>query len=106
PEAAAKLAPKPVEEKPKPAPVEEKIVLITAPPPEPKLEVKPEPAVETKIENGEPAPPPVVEAPRIPPPPPKPVGPQIGDKIGFIQLSPRPQPRGGERSGAAKSPPP
>ena len=32
PEAAAKLAPKPAPEPPKPAPVEEKIVLITAPP--------------------------------------------------------------------------
>src|SRR5476649_2128900 len=98
PEAAAKLAPKPAPEPPKPAPVEEKIVLITAPPPEPKPEVKVEPVVETKIENGESVSPPVVEAPKIPPPPPKPAGPQIGDKIGFIQLSPRPQPRGSERS--------
>jgi translation initiation factor IF-2 len=107
PEAAARLAPKPVEEKPKPAPVEEKIVLITAPPPEPKPEIKPEPAAETKIQNGESAPPPVVEAPKVPTAPPKPVGPQIGEKVGFIQLSPRPQPRGSERSGGpAKSPPP
>ena len=106
PEAAAKLAPKPVEEKPKPAPVEEKIVLITAPPPEPKPEVVIEPAVEAKIQNGEPTQTPVVEAPKIPPAPPKPVGPQIGEKVGFIQLSPRPQPRGSERSGQVKSPPP
>jgi translation initiation factor IF-2 len=106
PEAAAKLAPKPVEEKPKPAPVEERIVLITAPPPEPKSEVAIEPAVEAKIQNGESAPSPAIEAPKIPPAPPKPVGPQIGEKVGFIQLSPRPQPRGGERSGQAKSPPP
>jgi len=106
PEVAARLAPKPVEEKPKPAPVEEKIVLITAPPPEPTPEIKPEPAAETKIQNGESAAPPGVEAPKIPPAPPKPAGPQIGEKVGFIQLSPRPQPRGNERSvGQAKSPP-
>src|SRR5450631_1362717 len=78
PEVAAKLAPKPVEEKPKPAPVEEKIVLITAPPPEPEPEAKPEPAVETKVEVVEPAPMPAIEAPKIPPAPPKPVGPQVG----------------------------
>ena len=110
PEIAARLAPKPAPEPPKPAPVEEKIVLITAPPPEPKpvIPKSEEPAaVEAKIENGEAVPPPVVEAPKIPPPaPPKPVGPQVGDKVGFIQLSPRPQPRGSERPGQAKSPPP
>jgi translation initiation factor IF-2 len=106
PEAAARLAPKPVEEKPKPAPVEEKIVLITAPPPEPKPEIKPEPAAETKIQNGESVSPSVVETPKILHAPPKPAGPQIGEKVGFIQLSPRPQPRGSERSGGhAKSPP-
>jgi translation initiation factor IF-2 len=85
PEIAAKLAPKPAPEPPKPAPVEDKIVLITAPPPEPKPEIKEEPAViEAKIEL-----------------PPKPTGPKIGEKVGFIQLSPsRHQPsRGGERGG-------
>jgi translation initiation factor IF-2 len=107
PEIAARLAPKPAPEPPKPAPVEEKIVLITAPPPEPEPEVKEEPAVETKIENGESVSPPVVEAPKIPPAPPMPAGPKIGEKVGFIQLSPRPQPRGNDRSGGqAKSPPP
>ena len=45
PEVAARLAPKAAPEPPKPAPVEEKIVLITAPPPEPKPEVKAAPAV-------------------------------------------------------------
>ena len=70
PEIAAKLAPKPTPEPPKPAPVEEKIVLITAPPPEPKPEIKEEPAViEAKIES-----------------PPKPTGPKIGEKVGYIQL--------------------
>jgi translation initiation factor IF-2 len=109
PELAARLAPKPVEEKPKPAPVEEKIVLITAPepPPAPAPEVKADPAVaEAAIENGESVSPPVVEATKIPAAPPKPLGPQVGDKVGFIQLSPRPQPRGSERPGQAKSPPP
>jgi translation initiation factor IF-2 len=108
PEIAARLAPKPAPEPPKPAPVEEKIVLITAPPPEPEpvvSEVKTEPAVaETKVENGEAVLPPMVEAPKPPPAPPKPVGPQLGDKVGFIQLSPRPQPRGTERPSQTKSP--
>jgi translation initiation factor IF-2 len=95
PEAAAKLAPKPAPEPPKPAPVEEKIVLITAPPPEPKLEVKEEPAIaEAKIE--------------LPPVPPKPTGPKVGEKVGFIQLSPTRQPssRGGERGGSSAKLPP
>jgi len=96
PEAAAKLAPKLAPEPPKPAPVEEKIVLITAPPPpEPKPAVKEHPViVEPKIELP-------------PPPPPKAAGPKLGDKIGFIQLSPTRQSssRGGERGGPAKSPP-
>jgi translation initiation factor IF-2 len=98
PEVAARLAPKPVEEKPKPAPVEEKIVLITAPPPpppEPKPEIKEEPAVvEAKIE--------------LPPTPAIPAGPKLGDKIGFIQLSPSRQPnsRGGERGGSSAKLPP
>jgi translation initiation factor IF-2 len=106
PEVAARLAPKTPPEPPKPAPVEEKIVLITAPPPEPKPEVKEEPAaVEVKLENGESMAPAVVEAPKIPPAPPKPVGPQVGDKVGFIQLSPRSQPRGSERPGQPKLPP-
>ncbi len=106
PEVAARLAPKAAPEPPKPAPVEEKIVLITAPPPEPKPEVKAAPAVvETKTENGESVSTPAVEAPKIPPAPPKPVGPQVGDKVGFIQLSPRSQPRGNERPGQPKLPP-
>src|SRR5580693_7200807 len=94
PEIAARLAPKIAPEPPKPAPVEEKIVLITAPPPEPKPEVKEEPAVfEAKIE--------------LPPTPPKPIGPKVGEKVGFIQLSPSRQQssRGGERGGSAKLPP-
>jgi translation initiation factor IF-2 len=100
PEIAARLAPKPAPEPPKPAPVEEKIVLITAPPPEPKPEIKIEPE---KIEEILP----VIEAPKIPMAPPKPAGPKLGEKIGFIQLPPsRQQPaRGGERGNSAKLPP-
>ncbi len=56
PEVAAKFAVPPVVEKPKPAPVEEKIVVIKAPPPEPKPEVKTEPVTVA-------AAPPAVEAP-------------------------------------------
>ena len=100
PEAAARLAPKPAPEPPKPAPVEEKIVLITAPP-EPKPEVKEEPEVETKIENGESVSPPVIEAPKIPPAPPKQTGPKIGDKVGFVQL---PQKPSGKASGGQLPP--
>src|ERR1017187_5668748 len=73
PEIAAKFKapPAPAAEAPKPPPVEEKIVVITAPPPEPH---KPEPA---------PEPPPLLE-------PPKPAGPKVGDKVGFIQLPQKP----------------
>jgi len=55
PQVAARLAPKPVEEKPKPV-IEEPIVVIHAPPPppppapEPVVEAKPEPVVEPKVE--------------------------------------------------------
>jgi translation initiation factor IF-2 len=95
PEVAARLAPKPAPEPPKPAPVEEKIQIITAPP-----EIKSEPAVEVKSTI-------VVEAPKIPPLPPKPTGPKVGEKVGFIQLPPtRQQPsRGAERIGSVKLPP-
>jgi translation initiation factor IF-2 len=104
PELAAKFAAPPVVEPPKPAPVEEKVVFITAPPPP---EPKPEPViVETTTTT---APPPVIETAEpvapptpLPPPLPKPAGPQIGDKVGFIQLPARSLPRGGERAGLAK----
>jgi translation initiation factor IF-2 len=114
PEVAARLAPKPAEEKPKPAPVEEKIQIIHAPAPPP----EPEPVVEIISEAVapaeakpvaevvvEPAPAPVVKppAPVTPPEPPKPVAPpapRVGDKVGFIQLAPRPgSSRSGERGG-------
>ncbi len=106
PEVAARLAPKAAPEPPKPAPVEEKIVLITAPPPEPKPEVKPaRQRWKPRLKMANPFRPPTVEAPKIPPAPPKPAGPQVGEKVGFIQLSPRSQPRGSERPGQPKLPP-
>jgi translation initiation factor IF-2 len=123
PEVAARLAPKPVEEKPKPAPVEEKIVVIHAPepPPEPTPAPEPEPAPEIAAPPAPAsAPEPVAEAPAAiaesaplpapeppvklephvaPPEPPKPTpppAPRLGEKVGFIQLAPRP---GASRSG-------
>ena len=114
PEVAARLAPKPAEEKPKPAPVEEKIQIISAPPPapepEPVIEIISEAAVPAEVKpvaeaTPEPAPAPVVKPPApVPPPePPKPVAPpapRVGDKVGFIQLAPRPgSSRSGERGG-------
>jgi translation initiation factor IF-2 len=119
PELAAKVAPRPVQEKPKPAPVDDEIKIITAPPPPPPPPPAPTPVAppaplvpETKIEPAPPTvPPPVQEKPKpvIPtPPPPKPA-PKVGEKVGFIQLPTRPQQpaRGGERDrgGAGKMPP-
>jgi len=92
PEIAAKFkaAPALAVEMPKPSPVEEKIIVITAPPPEP-------PRPETK-----PEPPRVVEPPK--PPPPVPAGPKVGDKVGFIQLPHKPSPKISERPGPTKLP--
>jgi translation initiation factor IF-2 len=123
PDIAAKFAPPVAEEKAKPAPVEEKIVLITAPPPPPPAPEPPPVVVEVKPEiSPAPVAPPVAEVPIpvaptpapapitpvAPPAPPAPRVPQMGDKVGFIQLSPRPgsaRPgeRGAERGSAAPS---
>jgi len=68
PAIAARLSPKPVEEKPKPAPIDQPIVVIHAPPaapppaPEPPVEKLPEPVVEAKVEAA-PAPAPVAPTP-------------------------------------------
>jgi translation initiation factor IF-2 len=117
PEIAAKFAAPPVVEPPKPAPVEEKVIFITAPPPAPPPEPKPEPQPEPAVVEITTAttPPPVAEAPQPvvpivpvappPPPPPKPAVPKIGDKVGFIQLPSRPAPRTGEKGGGQKPPP-
>ncbi len=116
PDLAAKLAPAVAPEPPKPAPVEDKIVLITAPPPPapeplPVVEAPPEishshtpaPAAESVAEAAQP-----VVPPPAPVAPPAPRIPGTGDKVGFIQLSPRPgsgRPgeRGAERTAAPVS---
>ena len=129
PDVVARLNAPPAAEPPKPAPPEEKIVFITAPKPEPPPEVKPEPApepvatapVEVQAQpepsadqssapsavapaTPPPAPQPVVPpAPVIPPAPPKP---QVGEKVGFIQLPVRPQSsRPGDRDRGGSPPP-
>jgi translation initiation factor IF-2 len=80
----------------KPSPsvtLEEKIVLITAPP-ELKPEIKAAPPIGTKVESdGAIASAQVVEAPKIPSAPPKPAGPKVGEKVGFIQLPQKPAAR-------------
>jgi translation initiation factor IF-2 len=109
PEIAAKFAAPPVIEAPKPAPIEEKVVFITAPPPPaPEPEVAEISAVaETQTGKVESISTPVVEEPKpvAPPLPPKPAAPKVGDKVGFIQLPTRPQPRDAEKPGAPKLPP-
>jgi translation initiation factor IF-2 len=104
---------------PAPPPEPEKIILVTAPPPKPEPvveaaapaepvlapEEKAAPAAEAGPTNGEShdteisAPP----EPAAPPPPPMPTGPQVGDKVGFIQLPQKaaPKPAG---PGTAKPP--
>ncbi len=115
-----------------PVPAEpEKIILVTAPPPEPEpppvveakapeapvvtAEITPPPAPTAHTGNGEPVaavtepPPPVAPlAPPPPPPPPAPAGPQVGDKVGFVQLPSKAAPRSTEKPGAGqvKLPPP
>jgi translation initiation factor IF-2 len=113
---------------PPPAPPE-KIILVTAPPPEPppvkvaapvvEAAAPAAPVLEVPVENGEPATAaaaiaepsaPVAPPPPAPPaPPPPPSGPQVGDKVGFIQLpskaAPRTPDRAGDRAGSVKLPP-
>jgi translation initiation factor IF-2 len=115
PDVAARFAPKPAEA-PKPI-VEEKIQIIHAPepPPEPAVEIQPEPepVVEEEI-VAEVAPAPASKISEavpivVPPPAPKsvvslaPPRPQMGEKVGFIQLAPRP---GSSRPGERSTPPP
>ena len=105
-------APKPPPEPPKPA-VPEPILIVSAPPPPPPpppveppapvpaaiVEV-PAPAPELTIVETAEAPPPV--APAVPPVPIEPPKPKVGEKVGFIQLTPRPAPRPGDRGGNVK----
>ncbi|HWD92391.1 MAG TPA: translation initiation factor IF-2 [Verrucomicrobiae bacterium] len=128
PDIAARLnAPPP--EAPKAPVIEEKIVVITAPPPPPPTPppveiVAPEPPAPVHVTNGaepepveprkediaEPVvaaafvepPPPPPPAPVIPPKPivpPAPPKPQVGEKVGFIQLPQKPAPKPVEKPG-------
>ncbi len=109
--AEASTTPPPAPE-PEPAPI--KIILqpVEIPvPPTPIQEEKPEVPVEVKAPEEKviaevvepPAPPPPVQPPS---PPPAPTGPQLGEKVGFIQLPTKPAPRTGDRGSGQKAPPP
>jgi translation initiation factor IF-2 len=132
PDIVARMAAPPVLEPPRPAPVEEKIVIIKAAPPEPPPVVHLEPVMAeapvaspapvTALAPAEvpPAQPPVestapaaapVEAPASPKPmapttPPPPSKPQVGEKVGFIVLPQRPAgSRPGDRDRGGSPPP-
>jgi translation initiation factor IF-2 len=92
---------RPVTEAPSPAPP------TTEPRPSaPTLETPPAPAPA----NSEPAPTTLAPSapqrpPALPPPPPEPQGPKLGDKVGFVQLPPKPGPKVPEKVGSVKLPP-
>jgi len=120
PDIAAKMAPVPAVEAPKPAPIEEKIVVITAPPPEvPAVDTQAEAVTATTTttlefgtageikEEFQPAEAAIAEPPPAPPvKPPPPAGPKLGEKVGFIQLPTKPAPKPVEKPGAVKPPVP
>jgi translation initiation factor IF-2 len=105
----------------------EKIILVTEPPPAPPapepvapIEAKAPPVAppapaEVPKENGSPVggvveptetTPPAPPESIVPAPPPLPAGPQVGDKVGFIQLPGKTPSRGGDKpSGPVKLPP-
>ncbi len=134
PEIAAKFkSPSAPAPEPKPAPVEQKIEIIKAPEPPPApvvleapapapvieetisapvvLETTPvveaaaasAPVTEAKIAPA-PAPTPTPVPPVAPPAPVVPPKPQVGEKVGFIQLTPRPQPKPPEARGGGVPP--
>ena len=94
---------------PAPAPIPQvPIILVTAPPPPP-VEVSPELPPAASVESasaeldqlsGEKPP----SAPVPPLPPPEPPKPKVGEKVGFIQLSQKPQPRPGDNRGGSVKP--
>jgi translation initiation factor IF-2 len=115
----------PVAAAPPPPVVHEPIVIVSAPPAEPKaaspqkgtvtattaVETGPPPAkIESEKETGaasataiaEPPPPAAEPKPVKPAPPPPPAGPKVGDKVGFIQLPQKPAPKAGEKAGGVK----
>jgi translation initiation factor IF-2 len=103
---------------PAPPAAPEKIILVTAPPPKPEPVaevaapaepvVTPEeqsaPSHDASTTNGDT--PHIAEPsePVAPPPPPAPLGPQVGDKVGFIQLPQKAAPKPAERPGGTKPP--
>ncbi len=107
-------APKPLPEPPKPAPPEP-ILIVSAPappPPPPPVEIPvPPPVVAVEVttpepiaSSGESSAPPAPVAPAAPPVPIEPPKPKVGEKVGFIQLTPRTTARPGDRGGNVKSP--
>ena len=107
---------------PKPVHVEHKIEIIKAPEPPPVIVApEPEPVVAVAAEPiSEPAIEPVASepvaeitpavpaeppAPVAPPAPVVPAQPKVGEKVGFIQLAPRPQPKAPEPRGAKPAAP-
>lgn len=104
-----------IAEVPKPAaPVVEAPKIIELPKPAP-VETRMEVVVQAETESDATAtaiaePPTVAEiaepvAPPPPPPPPAPAGPKVGDKVGFIQLAPKPAPKPPEKPTGQKFPP-
>jgi len=102
PHLAAPAAPK-VAKKKAESVVEEKIIVISATEQEPVVVAEPAPVAEPKKETepvaAEPQPEEKVE-PKKPHSPPPPAGPKVGEKVGFVQLSPRPAPRQPEKPAA------
>ncbi|HTL15813.1 MAG TPA: translation initiation factor IF-2, partial [Patescibacteria group bacterium] len=85
---------------PEPAPTE-----ILAPKPAAEPVVAPQNFVEP-ISQPPPPPAPIAQpAPAAPPPPPEPVGPKLGDKVGFVQLPPKPGAKLPEKPPGVKLPP-
>src|SRR5690349_5354262 len=79
--------------------------VLEPPPVEPSAEeTQAPPVAEPLVEepSAPPAPEPVAKAP--PPPPPQPLGPKVGDKVGFIQLPSKPAPKPPERPPVMKAP--
>ena len=119
---AAKLKPAAPAPEPRPVHVEQKIEIIKAPepPPAPVVETPAPAPVEAQVETPsvvdatpvtEAAP--IAEAISAAPPAPvepskpvEPAKPKVGEKVGFIQLTPRPQPKAPEPRGAKPPPRP
>jgi translation initiation factor IF-2 len=103
-------APEPAPAPVAPAPIKiiSQPVEVPVPAPQPAIELKTESPVEVEPKKmvvtaiAEPPPP---APPKVEPPPP-PTGPQLGEKVGFVQLPTKPAPKPVEKAGFAKGPPP